>query len=400
MIGDYFKVGLRNVREKKLRSWLTMIGIFVSIAIIFVLVSLSIGLSGFVQETFEDMGMEVIIIMPMGQMGGLTPDTEIILTKDHVDQIKRIGGVEDVSYEIVETGYIEYGGQERFILVAGLSENVWDLFEGMDMYSIKEGDHLRRGDTGRVVLGSAFSEDFFDREIYVGDSVIIEGERFRVYGITETMGTDMHDQIAMLLSDDMRKIFDIENRVDQIHVKVESYERMEEVEEMIIDRLDRVSDLEEEDYFMITPEQILSIFDMILNIITGFLLSIAGISLFVGAIGISNTMYTSVLERTKEIGVMKAIGAKNKDVLSLFVIEAGILGIIGGIIGVGVGFLMARGVEYAVYLATGVDYLTAATPLWLIVSCISFAFVVGALSGSLPALQAARVEPTEALREE
>lgn len=400
MIEDYFKVGIQNLREKKLRSWLTMLGIFISIAIIFVLVSLSLGLSSFVEETFESMGMDVIIIMPAGQVGGLTPDVEIILTEEHTEQIKRVPGVKDVSHEIVETAHIEYRGQKRFVLIAGLSENVWDLFDGMDLYSIKEGDHLGRRDNGRVVLGSAFSKDFFDQEVLIGDIVTIEEKRFRVQGITETMGADMYDQIVMMLDEDVWEIFDIGRRVDQIHVKVESRDIMDEVEERIIDRLDRVSGLDEDDLFIIKPEQIIEIFGIILNILTGFLLAVAAISLLVGAVGISNTMYTSVLERTKEIGTMKAIGAKNKDVLNLFMVESGLLGIAGGIIGVALGFAMAKGVEYAVYAYTGVDYLQIATPIWLIAGCIAFSFVVGAVSGSLPALQAARVKPTEALREE
>lgn len=400
MISDYFKVGIRNVKEKKLRSWLTMIGIFVSISIIFVLVSLSLGLRGFVQETFEDMGMDLIIILPSGQMAGFTPHLEAILTTEHVSQIERVSGVKEVCYEIIENAHVEYRGESRFVMIAGVSDNLWDVFDNINMYNIKEGSHLRRGDYGRVVLGSAYSDGFFDRDIAVGDMVRIKDETFRVQGIAETMGADMYDQIVMMLSEDVRKIFDNDDRIDEIIVKVESYEMMDEVEERIIDRLTRFTDLEEEDFFIMTPSQILNIFDIVLNLITGFLLAIAAISLFVGAIGISNTMYTSVLERTKEIGIMKAVGAKNKDVLILFVIESGILGLIGGIIGVGLGILMAKGVEYAVYIHTGVDYLQAAIPAWLVLSCIFFAFLIGSLSGSLPSLQAARVKPTEALREE
>ncbi|MBW6442376.1 ABC transporter permease [Patescibacteria group bacterium] len=403
MIKDYFKLGIKNVKEKKVRSWLTMIGIVASIAIIFVIVSLSLGLSDFVEKTFDEMGMDMIIILPSGMMGmgGSSSENQGIITTDHINQIKRVPGVEDVVYELIGTGTVEYKGEGRFAMISGISENLWDVLGDMSFYSIKEGGHLKKGDTGKVVLGSAYSEDeLFGRRVYVGDTIMINGKRFRVEGITTKIGTDEHDKVVMILSDDFREIFDIGNKVDEVIVKVESYEIIDEVAEEIKLRLIRFTDLEEEDFFIIKPDQILNIFNSILIIITGFFLAIAGISLFVGAIGIANTMYTSILERRKEIGLMKAVGAENKNIFYLFLIESGLLGLVGGILGVILGFLMGKGVEYAIYFFTGVDYLNASTPLWLVLSCILFSFFVGSLSGSMPALRAAKTKPTEALREE
>ena len=138
----------------------------------------------------------------------------------------------------------------------------------------------------------------------------------------------------------------------------------------------------------------------VLNIITAFLLGVAGISLLVGSIGIANTMYTSVLERTKEIGVMKAIGAKNSDVLYIFVIESGILGLVGGAIGIFFGIGVGKIIEYIAVNQLGINLLKVVFPWYLIVGCLLFAFVIGSLSGLLPARQGSKLKPADTLRHE
>ena len=157
---------------------------------------------------------------------------------------------------------------------------------------------------------------------------------------------------------------------------------------------------ENQDFSILTPEEILQSFGNILDILTGFLLGIAGISLLVGGINVANTMYTSVLERTKEIGIMKSIGARNESVLTLFVVEAGILGLVGGLIGIFLGILISKSVEIYVDKFLGFGLLKAAFPTYLVVGCLGFAFVVGIFSGIWPAMQAVKVKPVEALRYE
>ena len=154
------------------------------------------------------------------------------------------------------------------------------------------------------------------------------------------------------------------------------------------------------DFSILTPEELLRSFGTILNIITAFLLGVAGISLLVGAIGIANTMYTSVLERTKEIGVMKAIGAKNSDILYIFMIESGILGVIGGAMGILVGIGVGKIIDYIAVNQLQTNLLKVATPWYLIVGCLLFAFIIGSLSGLMPAKQASKLKPADTLRYE
>jgi putative ABC transport system permease protein len=144
----------------------------------------------------------------------------------------------------------------------------------------------------------------------------------------------------------------------------------------------------------------LSSFDAILNIITVFLVGIAAISLLVGGIGIMNTMYTSVLERTKEIGTMKAVGAKNSDILWIFLFESGLIGFIGGFMGVLLGYGISKTVEIIAITTLNTTLLRAAVPAYLIFGCLGFAFLIGALSGTIPALMASKLKPVDALRYE
>ena len=185
-------------------------------------------------------------------------------------------------------------------------------------------------------------------------------------------------------------------------MQIEPGEDINEVADRIERKLFKSRDVDEKtrDFIILTPEEILETFGMILNIITGFLVGVAAISLLVGGIGIANTMYTSVLERTKEIGVMKAIGAKNSDVLLIFIIESGLLGLVGGIIGVVFGFGIAQFIEFVGTKQLGLAILQVSTPLYLFVGSLAFAFLTGAVSGALPAWQASKTNPVEALRYE
>ena len=154
------------------------------------------------------------------------------------------------------------------------------------------------------------------------------------------------------------------------------------------------------DFSILTPEELLSSFASILSIVTGFLLGVAAISLLVGAIGITNTMYTSVLERTKEIGVMKAVGAKNSDILTIFLIESGLLGLTGGVIGVLLGMGIGKVIEYIAVHQLQTNLLQVVFPVYLIAGCLIFAFLIGAISGTLPAYRASKIRPVVALRYE
>ncbi|MCS7109613.1 MAG: ABC transporter permease, partial [Candidatus Micrarchaeota archaeon] len=152
----------------------------------------------------------------------------------------------------------------------------------------------------------------------------------------------------------------------------------------------------EEDFTVQTPQQLYETYGAVISVIQIIVIGIAAISLIVGGIGIMNTMYTSVLERTREIGIMKAVGARNRDIMMIFLIESGILGLVGGILGIIAGIAISKGIE-TITIQTGYPF-GASTPIWLIIGALAFSFIIGSISGLLPAIQAARTKPAESLR--
>jgi len=185
-------------------------------------------------------------------------------------------------------------------------------------------------------------------------------------------------------------------------VKIDDGEEPSVVAERIEEELRDFRDEDEgaESFQVQTFEQILEQVGVVLNIISAVLIGIAAISLLVGGVGIMNTMYTAVLERTKEIGIMKSIGGRNSDIMMIFLLESGMYGLVGGGVGVIVGALMSLIVSKVAGVALGIDYFQADITWWLIVGALTFSFVVGVLSGVLPAKQASKMQPVDALRYE
>ena len=201
---------------------------------------------------------------------------------------------------------------------------------------------------------------------------------------------------------DAKELFNSGDRVDYIVVQTKEGQDVGIVASAVKRKLISFRDVTEKtiDFEISTPEELLKSFSAILNIITAFLLGVAGISLLVGGVGIANTMYTSVLERTKEIGTLKAIGAKNSEILMIFVMESGFLGLVGGIIGIILGIIIGKIIEYIAVVYLGTTILKIATPWYLILGCMLFAFSIGAFSGLLPAMQASKIKPADTLRYE
>jgi len=403
MIKDYFKLAISNLRKRKLRSWLTLVGIFISIATIFTLISLSYGLQGAVTEQIRSTGADKLFITAKGGFGAPGSGTATTLTKADADYIKKISGVKRVTYFITGNAKVEYNNQVRFYGVYGIPDKGLDLYFESNSMSIDEGRSLKSDSSKEVLVGYDFKYGkLFDKPLKAGSKIILNGEEFKVQGILSKIGNSQDDRIILMGEQDFKELFNSGERVDYIYVQVDDETQIRDVASTIERKLRSFRDVTEktQDFTILTPEELLKTLGSVLNIITAFLAGIAAISLLVGGIGIANTMYTSVLERTREIGVMKAVGAKNKDILLIFVIESGLIGLVGGIIGVGLGISVAKLVEYIATNQLGTNLLQAATPFWLIMSCIDFAFLIGILSGLLPARHASSIKTVDALRYE
>jgi len=404
MIKDYFILAIRNLRKEKLRSWLTIMGIIISIATIFMLVSLSLGLQGAVEEQFRILGTDKVFIQPstgfLGPPGSIDVD---ILTEKDIDTVNKIRGVKDYSYFIAGNARVEFGGETKYMIVLGMPSDHQDVWTELESFNINGGRFLEKGDQGSVVLGWYFEEGrVFERSVRVGNKIMINDQGFKVRGNLERIGNPDDDSMILMDLESFRELFEIPDRVDYIIVQIDEGEDVIEVANRIEKELRRSRGVTEktQDFTILTPEELLESFQNILSIVTIFLIGVAAISLFVGGIGIANTMYTSILERTREIGVMKAIGAKNSDIFIIFFIESGLLGLIGALAGVILGLAVSKGVEYVAINSLNTTLLQAAVPAYLVLGLLAFGFVIGAVSGTLPAVQASKTNVVDALRYE
>ncbi len=401
MIKDFFVLGLNNLRRRKLRSWLTMIGIFIGIAAVVALISLGQGLQDYITEEFEKLGADKIIIMPKGMGPPGTAGPSLILTSEDLKTIENVRGVKWAMGFLIKQGQAFYKDESGIGFVTGANPEDLELLNEIQSFNLLEGRQLKKGDKYKVVLGyNHIYEDIWDKPMQIGSTINIEGYDFKVVGVMEKIGNPIDDRILYVTKDALKEILDIEDEESQIIVKTAEGFDPEDVAETIERKL-RKSRGEKEDqetFSVQTSEQLLETFQSIFAVVQGVLVGIAGISLLVGGVGIMNTMYTAVLERTKEIGTMKAIGAKNSHVLLLFLLESGLLGLVGGLIGVGVGIGLAKTAEYVAAVALGSDLLQASMNPIIFGGALAFSFIIGTLSGILPAMQASKLKPADALR--
>ncbi len=406
MIQDYFKIAFRNLKERKARSILTLLGIFLAIVTIFVLISLSLGLNDFVQEQFELLGTDKFFIQPKGTSGAPGTQGAVELTTKDVDIIRKTKGVDIVAYFTIGNAKIGYKDQVRYYFVMGIPmenpEEAEMVFEASDL-GAEDGRMLKKGDSKKILIGYNYKyKNLFDKSIKPGDILKINDVEFEVIGVVEAIGNPGDDQQTYITLEDYKKLFDSGDKIDFIYVQIKHGEDVNEVAERAEKKLMDYRDVDEKtiDFDLQTPEQYLEIFNQILLILTTFLVGIGLISILVGGIGIANTMYTSVLERTKEIGTMKAIGARNSNILKIFVIESGLLGLIGGILGLFFGILIAKTIEYVSTAYIGSNIVRASLNPFLVFGVLVFAFFIGILSGLAPSYQASKLKPVDALRHE
>ena len=406
MIKDFTLITLRNLRSRKIRSWLTMLGIFIGIAAVVSLISLGQGMEEALTSAFANLGTDKLVIQaasttfaPPGSLA-VTP-----LTNDDVDLIKKTPGVKIAIGRMLRGVTAEFNDVRIQNFAISQPEGLEDrqfVVEALDLQLV-EGRLFRNGDKFKVLLGNDFASDdnAFNKKVRVGEKITLNDKKFEVIGILKRISAPFGNDGFQLLDDTVRDLVNEEDEVDFINVQVQPGVKTKDVAATIEKkfRKDRNQDPGEEDFTVQTPEQASQTFGSILLIMQIVVIGIAGISLIVGGVGIMNTMFTSVLERTREIGIMKAIGAKNKDILTFFMIESGILGMAGGIVGVIIGVSLSKFVEIIGQQVLGSALLKANFSPVLIIGALLFSFIVGTTSGIVPALQASKMHPVEALRQ-
>jgi putative ABC transport system permease protein len=404
MINDFFMLSLNNLKKRRLRSWLTMIGIFIGIAAVVSLISLGQGLKTAVTGQFASLSTDKLTIQNTGT--GLGPPGSTVtkkLNEHDLKIIKGIQGVNEVVTRLLRMGKIEYNNAVQFKYIADIPEDDQQIKMIYDSMGVKvdKGRLLRKDDYGKVVLGAdAIKKNDFDKEIEVGKKIKINDKEFEVIGIMKKSSSFQVNMVILMTNSDMKKTLNIGDEYDIIIAQVDSPNEMQKVTERIENALrsDRGLKKGEEDFSVETPLEALKSVNSILNAVNVVIIGIAAISLIVGGIGIANTMYTSVLERKKEIGTMKAIGAKNSQILLIFLLESGLLGLVGGLIGVSLGSGIAYGISSIANGAFGENIFVINISPYLIIYSVLFSFFIGIISGVTPSIQASKLKPVDALK--
>ena len=406
MIGDLIKYIIGNIRHRFTRSSLTILSILIGIMSIFVLISFGEGLRNYMNVMAKEMGTDKLIAQPKGF--GPPGSTGVYLTKDDLDFIKKQNGVSEATGAIVRQSEVKIDekkvGKWVFIMGMPTEPNEQKLMEeAFAGYGILKGRAVKKGDENKVALGYNYmlANKVFSKPLKPGDNIFIKGKSFDIVGFYEEIGNPNDDANVYLANDVIKELFDTGDNYDYIFIRTEKGANPTEVADKVEEKLRKKNGQKEgeEDFYVQSFEQLLETFGTVLLVLNSILVIIAGISVVVAAVNIMNTMYTAVLERTKEIGIMKSIGARNSYILLIFFIESGFLGLIGGAIGVLLGFGLAKlgGIAIA---AAGYSFLQPYFPWWLIVGCLVFSFLVGAGSGFFPARAASRLKPVDALRYE
>lgn len=418
-----FKIALNIILHSKVRSWLTIIGIVIGIAAIVTIISLGQGAQRTLEQNLNSLSADIITINPGSsrafgagvafrqggggfEFGGPSSGNTAknLTTRD----VMALRGIQNIAYiQGTISGSAEdasYLGKTARVSVQGVDPAVWKNFVTTELAS---GRYLSQGDANVVVVGSRIATSTFT-DMQINRQITIGGATFRIVGILEQSGQDdsriympIENAVTILENKD-RKSF------DSISVKIKDLSQTDDTVEKITSALmlsHGVLQTSKQDFSVTSQKSIQERVSSTLSSMSLFLSAIAAISLVVGAIGIMNTMFTSVLEKTREIGILKAIGAKNRDILAIFLLNAGTIGLIGGIFGVIIGLLASGYLGSFISGGAGGDLgrlslANAYVSPQLVIGVFLVSIAVGLISGAIPAYRASRLKPVDALRYE
>jgi putative ABC transport system permease protein len=398
---EILKLSLSALRANKVRSFLTMLGIIIGVAAVILLISLGSGLQNYITQQFESLGANSIYVMP-GKIslegGGISQGPPNFagskLTLTQARDIKRmVEAVTETGAGIEMSLTFKYGKNTRYAKATGVTDTLFDLYN----MKLSTGKFFTRADVDQkrkvAVIGATVQNKLFGNINPIGKSLLIGDERYEVVGITQELGmlggSNDVDNAAFIPITCAQDQFGMTN-VMYIVARARDKDSIDEAKTQIKRYLLK-KNLKEDDFTVMDQGSLLSSINQILGVLTMALGGIAAISLLVGGIGIMNIMLVSVTERTREIGLRKAVGATSADILSQFLTEAIVLCLAGGTIGILLGTggsLLAKKV------------IPTTVPLWAVILAFGFSTAVGLIFGVAPAYKAAKLDPIEALRYE
>ncbi|MBI5388820.1 ABC transporter permease [Candidatus Woesearchaeota archaeon] len=404
MKADYVLYAFHNLVMRKMRSTLTILSIVIGIAAIYALVSFGQGLSSYVDNLSSTIGKDKLLVQAKG-IGAPGTDASFFISKKEIDFLEGVNGIAEITGLYMKTVAVDHDRQLKYVFASGVPvDDHKKLVDETFSLTLDKGRELRNGDKMKAVLGYNYQlpEKIFKRPLTLQDTIMINGQTVSIIGFYESIGNPQDDSNIYMTPETMEFLFPEAKDKFQIGIaRADASVDASQLAERAQEKLRKFKDQKkgEEDFYIQTFDQAIATFNTILTVINGALVLIALISLLIAAVNITNTMYTTVLERTKDIGVMKAIGAKNSDIMLLFLTEAGMVGFVGGVLGVVLGYLLASA-GGAIAAGAGYSLLKPAFSPLITIGCIFFSVAVGIFAGFMPSYQASKLKPVDALRYE
>jgi len=403
---DCVEYAAKNLRTRGLRSWLTIIGIVIGVIAMVVITSVTEGINKEVTDLMSTFSPDKMFVVPINIDSGASMSFSAggqralgKLYQRDVDSINAIPGVQETARVVYGRSSVRFRDKEITAPVYAGDPQVFTIFG--DFFQIDQGRAYTDAEKKVVILGYDAANSLFGKDkIDVGNSIIINGKQYKVVAVLKNIesGLAAHDNSVIFVPfDEGRELFQAQlakNEVTFVYIDLSDGYNAEEVKGAIEQKLasnHRVT-LDEKDFSVITSDFVQKTVGSILDTLSKLLFAITAVATVVGGIGITNTMFMSVLERVREIGILKSIGASNRDIQMIFLTESAIIGFVGGL----VGFIIAVGILFIGH-EFGLPYLIRIR--WVIFVFV-FSALVGVVAGYIPARQASRMNPVDALRYE
>jgi len=411
--GKKFELAWNTLVHSKLRSWLTIIGIIIGIAAVVAIVSISKGAQESLSESLNSFGADQVTVTPgFSQASGsfsrrsdvattvASDEDDPELTDRDIISIQSVDNVKLVSPKVFATEEVVYSTKHADVSISAIEYEYWDTMVSSE---IEEGRALTSSDVYAAVVGGSVSENTFGG-MQINRQITINDRTFRIVGIL-----DIESRSIFIPLDSAVGVLDEkeEGVYDSLIVVTENAELVENTTSDVIARLMMSRGILKESERDFTVSNMLSMQQAItatLETLALFLGAIAAISLLVGGIGIANTMFTSVLEKTKEIGIMKAIGATNGDIMIIFLLNSALIGLVGGLggilLGSSAGLFVGGGSGESTSRVMSTLFSSTVITWELLAFALGFSIVIGMIAGAIPAYRASRLKPVDALRYE